>query len=142
MIYLVVAGAAASTAYMWIFILVGIITLLGAGGLLGIYKWAKNQGARDANIDKLVSALPQILQVVDVVLGDGKSVKSLNQRLDAQDKKLADIEREQKPHVDVALRTERKVDDLVSKVDVHIGQSEAIHDEIRRRLTAAEKIPS
>lgn len=123
-------------AYTVVWVLIGVVTLLGTGGALGVFKWAKKQGVRDSKIDL----------VIDVVLGDGNGGKPLKDRLDAQDRKLDDIQREARPNGgnsqrlgDIAKRTEKKVDDLGSKFDQHIGQSEEVHSELRRRVAATER---
>jgi tetrahydromethanopterin S-methyltransferase subunit G len=141
-----IALAAASPgdgAVTIIYVLIGVVTLLGAGGLLGVYKWAKRQGVRDAQLDL----------VIGVVLGDGNGGKPLRERLDAQDRKLDQIQHEATPNGgntsrlgDTTKRIERKVDasdrkldEMNSKLDQHIGQSTEVHDGLRRRMTAIER---
>lgn len=131
-----VAAPPGDGAITVIYILIGVVTVGGAGGLLGLYKWAKKQGVRDSQLDL----------VIGVVLGDGNGGKPLKDRLDMQDRKLDEIAREAKPNGgntqrlgDIAKRTERKVDDLGTKLDQHIGQSEEVHSDLRRRLTAQER---
>lgn len=126
----------ANTAYLWIFVIVGIFTLLGTGGLIGLVKWTKGQGARDARIDATTSA----------VLGDDDH-KGLVTQFGEFSAQLAAIENQLTPnggrsltHIgDVARRTEMKVDKLGSKLDEHIGQSTEIHREFRRRVDALER---
>lgn len=126
-----------------IYVLIGVVTILGAGGLLGAYKWAKRQGVRGEQLER----------VIGVVLGDSNGGKPLKDRLDTQDRKLDQIQHEATPNGgnskrlgDIALRTEQtgertegKVDELSTKLDQHIGKSEEVHDELRRRMAGVEK---
>lgn len=109
-------------AYTVVYILIAVMGLVGGGGLFGFWKSAKRQGARDAQLDR----------VIDVVLPDKNGKGGLVSRLDDQDRQLADIAREAKPNGgntrrlgDTVKRTEDKVDDLTTKMDQHIGSTNA-----------------
>lgn len=130
------AVPSSGSTYNVVWILIGVLTLFGSGGAFGLYKAAKRQGVRDKQLE----------DVIKVVLPDDEGKGGLTNRLDAQDRKLDAIQREAKPNGgnthrlgDIAMRTETKVDTLGSKLDQHIGQSNEIHNELKRRLAAVER---
>lgn len=129
------AADSATNVYTFLYILLGIVGLGGTAGVLGVYKWAKKQGVRDAQLDR----------VIDVVL-NGSNGKTLTDRLDAQDRQLEDIKREAKPNGgqsqrlgDIAKRTEQKVDGLSSKLDQHIGIDETVQSDLKKRVSDIER---
>ncbi len=128
-----IAVTSSSGFYGVIWILVGIVTLFGSGGAYGLYRAAKKQGVRDDKIDRMLLK----------VLGDENNggAGGYDKRFDAQDRKLLDIEREAKPNGgntmrlgDTALRTEKIVGQIKTQLDQHIGQSNEIHEELRRQI--------
>jgi hypothetical protein len=154
-----VAAPPGDGAVTIVYILIGIVTIGGGGGAIGIWrtsradrrraeKVAREQGVRDERLDRVISA----------VLGDEQhdGAGGVLRRLDAQDRQsetqgriLADIQREQKPNGgntqrlgDIAKRTERKVDEIKTQLDTHIGQSTEVHEELRRRMAAVERRPA
>jgi hypothetical protein len=119
----------ANSAYLWIYILIGLVTLLGSGGAVGLYRAAKKQGVRDQQFDLVIKA----------VLPDENGKGGLTNRLSALDRQLDEIKHEQKPNGgntqrlgDIAKRSEGKIDALSTKLDQHIGQSTEVHADIRR----------
>jgi hypothetical protein len=130
-LFALTAASPGDSAYTVIWVLVGIVTLGGSMGLLGVYKWAKRQGVRDSQVDRMIG----------VVLGDGNGGVPLKERMDAQDRKLDAIAREAKPNGgttqrlgDIAKRTEEKVDQVMTKFDQHIGRSEEVHASLWREV--------
>ncbi len=131
-----VASSGSDQVYTVVYVLVGVLGVLGVGGLASWLKWAKRQGVRDAQLD----------QVIAVVLPDAKGKGGLNNRFDAQDRKLEDIARQATPNGgktqrlgDVATRTEGKVDNLATKLDQHIGQEKEIHSQYEDRFQRDEQ---
>ena len=83
------------------------------------------------------AGLPQIDHLIEM---------DIAKRFDAQDRKLDQIQREATPNGgnstrlgDTVKRTEGKVDGIVTTLDRHIGQSDEVHSEMRRRIGALEK---
>ena len=138
MLATVVTTPSGDSAYNFVWVLIGIVTLFGAGGLLGVYKWAKKQGVRDSQLDL----------VIGVVLGDATS-RPLKDRLDAQDRTLADIQREAKPNGgssqrlgDTVKRIETNTGEIKSDVAELKGSTKEALEELRRRVAAVERRPS
>lgn len=122
----------ANNAYLWVYVIIGIVTLLGTGGMVGLVRWLKRQGIRDAQIDRVVLA----------VLGDDTpDHKSLQQRLDAQDRAIDKaIEATQSNGLntnqvgDIAKRTENIVTDLRDEFKKHLGSSDEVHRQMWREI--------
>ena len=144
-----------SSVLTTIYILIGIVTIGGGGGALGIWRTSRADRARAQEVARLQGVRDEkIDRVIEVVLGDElhNGDGGINRRFDAQAHQLAEIQREARPNggqskrlgdvakrtEETAARTERKVDDLKTALDRHIGQSEEVHAELRRRMAAME----
>jgi hypothetical protein len=151
MLLSLVASPPGDGAVTVVYILIGIVTIGGGGGVFGIWRTgradrrraedeARKQGIRDEKIDR----------VIDAVLGDEKNGKGgILRRLDAQDRTLADIQREARPNGgdtprlgDVVLRTEGIATEIRTQLDQHVGESNEVHKELRRRMAAVERRPT
>lgn len=129
------AVTANSSAYTLVYFLLGFMGLFGAGGLFGVYKWAKNQGNRDAQLDRVIA----------ICLPDEDGRGGLVNRMDATDRLLQDIKDEAQPNGgttqrlgDIAKRSESKIDDLMQSFNQHIGESREAHAAFDRRFRDVE----
>lgn len=116
------AADVANAAYLWVYVAVGLVALLGGGGLYGLVKWLKRQAVRDAKLDELIDA-------------------KLMRRLDDQDQVLRNLENASRSNGldsntvgDIAGRVEVAVGEVKTSLDRHIGASDQIHSEMWRAI--------
>lgn len=131
--------AGLNTLYIWVAILGGLALLLGTGGLVGLIKYTKQQGLRDSRLD----------ESADVVLGNReKGTKPLDVRFDdltsMVTRRFDELSKLVLPNGgksihDTAYRAEKKADSANTRLDEHIGRSDEVHNELRRRVNQIER---
>src|ERR1700722_14278720 len=106
---LLAQSASSPQTYNLIWIVIGLFTLVGAGGVYGFIKWIKKSGVRDAKIDELLSPTNGVLERLEQIK---------KTELD-QDREITDLVRSTRSNGlttnevgDIAARTEIAVNDI------------------------------
>jgi hypothetical protein len=117
--------ASLNTSYLWVYIVLGAISIVGGGGgLVAFIKWLKNQTLRDGKIDDMLDPKTGAM----ALLAQHGMV-------------LADLQRSMRPNGlntdqlgDIAKRTEHAVDRLEENFNQHKGESDAVHKQLRKDI--------
>lgn len=94
-----------ATSSLWIWWIVGFVTLIGAG--LSAVRWLRGQGADAARLEARLAAIEKALRP------NGLNTNEIG---------------------DVVARTEAKLDALDSKLDRHIGAQEEVNRQVDQKL--------
>lgn len=96
---------AANTAYLWVWVGIGVITLIGFG--ITAFRWVRKSGADAAKLEARLASIETAIRP------NGKDTQQLG---------------------DIAARTEEKLDALDSKLDRHIGSQEEVNKQMWREI--------
>lgn len=105
----------ANTSYLWLYVLIGVITI--AGFVIAAGRWLRRQGARDAALNALIDpetgVMVQLAEITKNLQPNGKNTQGVG---------------------DIVARTEDAIRKIDRTLERHIGSCNQAHDDLRRQI--------
>ena len=108
-------ASVANASYLWVYVLIGVVTLVGFAVASG--RWLRRQGVRDAALNALIDpdtgVMVQLAEIRKNLQPNGKNTQGVG---------------------DIVARTEEAVAKVDRTVNRHIGSCIQAHEDLQRQI--------